>query len=427
MTNKRTAAAIAMSLALATGLTGAAMMSAPTAIAAEKAKPKTVRPQVGKPLLEAQNALKAGKNQDALAKAKEAEKVSNKTPYETLLVNQILTAIYARSNDMASAIKSLEAAQATGEMSKQDSDNAIKQIAASYYQLKNYPKAIEFGAKYTKEVNPQDTDMLVLVAQAQYLQKNYKATGEGIEAAVKAARAQGKAVQPGWLQLLMSARHEAGDEAGTQAALEQLIVLEPKEEYWKNLIAYAQKSVQSQASSSTQAALDIYFVKFQNGLLSNPQEYSEMAQLALQEGLPGAAKTIMAKGMSSGVLGTGAQKDREQRLQNMANQQADQDQKTLAQGETEARKAKSGDPLVKTGEAYWTYGQYDKAAQVIQDAIAKGVTNKDDAQLRLGIVYVSAGKKQDAMKAFKAITPGTASATLAKLWTLSMTSPPKKA
>jgi hypothetical protein len=424
MTKMRTAAAIAMSLALATGITGAATMTAPAALAAE-AKGKTVRPTVGNPLVEAQKLTKANKNKEALEKALEAEKVSNRTPYENFMLYSTLSALYARNNDMANAIKSLESAQATGEMTKEQSDSTIKTIANSYYQLKNWPKVIEIGNKYLKEVSASDTDMLVVVAQAQYLQNNFKPSVDGIKQAISAARSQGKPVQSAWLQLLMSGYSKLGDDAGIQNTLEDLIAIDPQEQYWKNLVAYAQKSVQGQ-NSSTKTTLDIYAVKFQAGLLANPQDYSEMAQLAIQDGLPGLAKTVVAKGMSSGVLGTGAQKDREARLQTMANTQAEQDQKTLGQNETEARKARSGDPLVKTGEAYWSYGQYDKAAQVIQDAIAKGVTSKDDAQLRLGIVYVSAGKKAEAQTAFKAIAAGTPQATLAHLWMLSVTSPPKK-
>ena len=424
MKNKRTAAVIAMSLALATGFTGAALMTSPAALAAE-AKGKTVRPAVGKPLVDAQALAKANKNKEALEKALEAEKVDKRTPYENLMLYSTLSSLSARNNDMPNAIKSLEQAQATGEMSKEQSDSTIKTIAASYYQLKNWPKVVEIGTKYLKEVNANDSDMLVEVAQAQYLQNNFKPAVDGIKQAINVARSQGKPAQSAWLQLLMSSYSKLGDDAGIQSALLELIAIDPQDQYWKNLIAYAQKSISAQ-NSSTKATLDVYTVKYQTGLLATPQDYSEMAQLALQEGLPGLAKSVVAKGMSTGVLGTGAQKDREVRLQTMANTQADSDQKSLGQGETEARKAKSGDPLVKAGEAYWSYGQYDKAAQVIQDAIAKGVTNKDDAQLRLGIVYVSAGKKADAQAAFKAIAAGTPSDTLAKLWLLSMTAPPKK-
>ena len=100
--------------------------------------------------------------------------------------------------------------------------------------------------------------------------------------------------------------------------------------------------------------------------------------------------------------------------------------KALAKGESEAQGQKTGDALVKYGEAYWSYGQYDKAAEVIQAGITKGVQNADDAKLRLGIAYISAGKKAQAMDAFKGVAAGSVPAQIAKLWTLAANSPPPK-
>ncbi len=423
MTKSRTAAMVAV-IALATGFMGAEIVSAPTAaIAAEKAK--QVSPKVGKPLQEAIAAVKASKLDDALAKAQEADKVAGKTPYETLMVNQVLAAIYAQKKDFANAVKAMEAQINSGDMLAEDQKKMQKQVANSYYQLKNYPKVIEVAGNYVK-TDQNDTDMLVLIAQSQYLQKNYKGTTDGVQATIKAARASGKPVQEGWLRLQMSAEHEQGNDAGTATALEQIIAINPKEEDWKALIQYAEKGMRNQGNSNKNA-LDMYFIKMQVGTLATANEYSDFAQLALQDGLPGAAKKIVDKGFSSGVLGTGATKDREVRLQTMATNQAAADEKTLAAGEAEARKAKSGDPLVKAGEAYWSYGQYDKAAELIQEGIAKGVTSADDAKFRLGMVYISAGKKPQAADAFKGIAANSIPGQLSRLWTLAANSPPKKA
>ncbi len=421
MTKSRTAALVAV-IGLATGFMGAEMIAAPTAAIAAEAK-KTLTPKM-KPQLEAVNLVKGNKLDEALAKALEAEKVAGKSPYETLMVNQVLAAIYAQKKDFANAVKAMDAQVATGEMSPEEAKKMQKQVATSYYQLKNYPKTIEVATAYTK-VDPSDTDMLVLIAQSQYLQKNYKGTTEGVQAIIKAAKASGKPMQEGWLRLQMSAEHEQGNDAGTAAALEQIIAIAPKEEDWKALIQYAEKGMRNQGNS-TKNALDMYFVKMQVGTLATANEYSDFAQLALQDGLPGAAKKIVDKGFATGVMGAGATKDREVRLQTMATNQAAADEKTLAAGEAEARKAKSGDPLVKAGEAYWSYGQYDKAAELIQEAITKGVTNADDAKFRLGVVYISAGKKSQAAEAFKGIAANSIPGQLSRLWTLAANSPPPK-
>src|SRR6185312_13664477 len=119
------------------------------------------------------------------------------------------------------------------------------------------------------------------------------------------------------------------------------------------------------------------------------------------------ATKIMQAGVQKGVIGTGPQKDRHQRLMDMAKKQTADAAATLAQRETEAKAAPNGDAEVAIGMSYWSTGQYDKAVADIQDAIKKGVTDKDNAQLRLGMAYLGAGKKAQADAAFKAAKPGT--------------------
>jgi tetratricopeptide (TPR) repeat protein len=211
----------------------------------------------------------------------------------------------------------------------------------------------------------------------------------------------------------MSAEFEQKNEAGVQQVLEQLAQKYPNPKYTKDLISISERALRG---GSTKTSLDIYVVKFNAGVLTTPQEYTEMTELALQDGLPGLAKKVMEKGMSSGVLGQGASKDREARLMNMASTQADADQKALAKGEAEAQKQKTGEALVKYGEAYWSYGEFDKAIAATEAGIAKGVPDMNDAKLRLGIAYKMAGKSAQANDAFKSIAAGTVPAQIAGLW-----------
>jgi len=388
---------------------------------------QVVSPKVAIPLQAALEAAKAGKLADALINAQEAAGISGKTPYENFVVNQVITGLYVRMKDYANAMISLEAELATGEMSGQESNAALRQIAFTYYSLKNYPKVVEVGSRYLKEADANDIDMLMVVAQAEYLQKNFQAASDGIRTLIKAAQTTNKPVKEDWLQLLTNSEQQQGDDASVVATLEQLIAVDPKEEYWKQLIAYIERFPEFKSDSSSRTALDLYFVKFALGIVTTPDEYARMVQLALHEGLPGAAKKVIDQEMSAGVLSEGDLKDREMDLLAKVKTQVESDQKALLSGEAEARKAKTGDPLVDVGEAYWSYGQYDKAVDAIQAGIAKGVTNADDAKLRLGIVYLAAGKRNEADDHFKTISSDCVPGKLSQLWMLASTSPPPSA
>ena len=387
---------------------------APHVAFAADAKKQFVNKEVATPAGAAQKLMGEKKFKEAVVELEKANAVAKKTPYETYVVNLLLMQCYSQLQDNANAVKAFEASSATGEMDAPTQLNLTKALMSNFYSAKNYPKMIEYSQRVLKE-NPNDVDTLSLVANAYYLQNNFKAAADTSRTVIKASQAAGKAPSEQTLGLLMSAEYKQQNDAGVVAALEQLVAAYPKEEYWRNLIELNQKSLRS---GSTKTNLDVVLVKSYLGLIKAPEEYVDGAQLALQEGLPGTAKGLMESGNKAGVLGQAAGKDREARLLTMATQQATTDQGTLTKGVAEAANQKTGDALVKFGEAYASYGQYDKAIETIQAGIAKNPTNMDDAKLRLGIAYIQAGKRQQGLDAFKGITAGTPTAQIAKLWSL---------
>lgn len=407
---KSRASWIVLSLMLATGVVGVDAVVAPNPALAQQKAP-TVSPKVGKPLQAAQEFLKKKQFKEAVGAAEQAAAVSGKSPYETYLVNEILAVAYIQSGQVAKGTAAWEASLATGQMPADQAQERIRQLAGVNYQAKNYPKAIEYAQRYIKEVRP-DGDMQVLIGQSYYLQKNYKQAAEMIRAAVKANEAAKRNPEKQWLELLMSAEYELGNNDAMQATMEKLILLYPDPKYWKDFVSLSERSLRG----DTHTELDVMRLKYHSGIMTTDKEYTQMAEIALQEGLPCEGKSVLEKGNSAGVLGQPANKEREGRLLALAAKQCDADTKTLPQGVAEAAKQAKGDATVKFGEAYWSMGDNEKAVELISAGIAKGVDNKDDAQLRLGIAHISAGRRAQGLEAFKAITPGSASEKIANLW-----------
>lgn len=408
---KSRASLIVLSLMLATGFVGAEAVIAPQAALAQKAP--SISAKVGKPLQAAQELLKKKQFKEAVARAEEAAAVANKSPYETFLVNEILAIAYIQSGNLARGTAAWEASLATGQMPADQAKERVKQLAGVYYQSKNYPKAIEYAQRYVKENGP-DTDMQVLVGQSYYLQKNYKQAAEVLRAAIRGAEAARRNPDKQWLELLMSTEYELGNNDAMQETMEKLIRLYPDPKYWRDFITLSERSLRG----DTHNELDVLRLKQVSGIMTTDREYTQMAEIALQEGLPGEAKLVLEKGNAAGVLGQPANKERETRLLALATKQAEADAKTLVQGAAEAAKQAKGDALVKFGEAYWSIGDNAKAIELINAGIAKGVDDKDDAQLRLGIAHISAGRRAEGLAAFKSITAGSPEAKIANLWAI---------
>lgn len=401
-------------------LAGAVAFAAPLSLsgqliaahAEEEGKPGTVRPEIGKPLQAAKAALDAKKYGEALAKLKEADAIGNKTPFEEGLLEQmrLIAAIYAE--EPAVAAKAYDALAATGTMTADQKLRFIQNIAGAYYRAKDYAGAANWTNRYL-QAGGSDPVMRVSLAQAYYLNNDFanatKATSEAIDAYERAGQLPTETLY----QLLTSCALKQNDKKAYALALEKLVAAYPKPDYWADLL----HQVAGRPGFPDRLSLDVFRLQAAVGGLNNAGQYMEFAELAIQAGLPAEAKQVVDKGYGSGVLGSGAEAERHGRLRDMAKRSVDADQPTLANAEAEANKSPSGNALINTGLNFYGYGQYDKAAALIQQGLAKpDVKNPDDARLHLGIIYLAAGNKAKAIEAFKSVKQGEPAGDLARLW-----------
>jgi tetratricopeptide (TPR) repeat protein len=162
-----------------------------------------------------------------------------------------------------------------------------------------------------------------------------------------------------------------------------------------------------------------YRLMLDTDVLKDPSDYTEMAELALDQGSPGDAQSVLQKAQEKNVFTDQRSKDRAQRLLESAKKRAAADQAGLPKLEKEADTAATGDKNLAVGRAYLGYAQYDKAADELSKGLTKGgVKNEADARLTLGIAQLKGGHKEDAMKTFKAVKGDPALERLANLWSL---------
>ena len=79
-------------------------------VASLQAAQAQIRPEVGKPLQQASELLKAGRGKEALAKLRELDTVPNKTPAEQLTIDRMRGAAAARAGEPQVAINAFQSA-----------------------------------------------------------------------------------------------------------------------------------------------------------------------------------------------------------------------------------------------------------------------------------------------------------------------------
>ena len=373
---------------------------------------QTARPQVGEPVQQAGELLKQKKYKEALEKLRAADQVPNKTSYETYVIEGTRAAVALNAGDDATAEKALEAVLATGILRPQDALTRVAALVQLNYKLKNYAQVASFANRYYHD-GGTDPEARLLLAQAYYLQNDFPDAAKTVRQILDADAKAGKRPEENLLLMLLNSEYQQKNEAGRIDALETLVRLYPKPQYWTDLLA----AIQKKPSFSDRLTLDLDRLMAATGAMKSADDYMQAAQLALLAGLPGDAKAFLDKGVSAGVLGKGAGADREKRLADMASRQASDDQKSLPQLATEADASAKGLASVKLGDAYASYGQYAKAIEAYQKGLKKGgLEHPDDAKLHLGIAYLLSGDKAKAQESFNSLSGRDATRDLGQLW-----------
>jgi len=410
--------AIALKLArgLAVGIVPAAIVLTPAVVqAAEQGSRKITTRAVAEPLKKAQDAMGKKQWDTALAEIKKAQAVTKKTPFEAYQIDEFLGYVLIQQKKYGEAAPVFERVLNSGMLPAEQVDERTKTVAQLYFQVKDYGKAAQWSKRWVDK-HPGDQEMGVLLAQSYYLLKDYKSAAATMSNVVSRAERAGRTPQENWLQIVMSSKFNLDDRDGIGEALKKLVRYYPKDEYWANLL-----DIYRRKADGDRVTLGYYRLMNDVGALKDKGDYVEMAQLAIDAGVPGEAQHVVEKGVELGTLKSTdkTEQGRYDRLLTSAKKLATEDQASLAQLSKEAEKATKGQPSVALGQAYLSYGKYQDAIKALTSGIAKGgLLDADEAHISLGIAYMKSGQKDLARKAFQAVKDASKWEQLAELWTL---------
>ena len=368
---------------------------------------EAVRGEVGRPLQAARDLIKSKRYSEALAKLREVDAVPNRNANENFLLEQMRASAALSAGDNGQAIKAIQFLLNSGRLPESQRAQYAASLASLYYREKDYKDAAQWATRALQS-NPSDGAMRSLQIQSYYLAGDYAGASREALADVQAAEKAGSTPPEDRLQLLANIASKTGDRAAYVAGIERLVTYYPKKEYWVDLL----RRLEAKPGFSNRLTLDLYRLRAATKTLDSPNEVVEMAQLALQQKQAGEAKKLLDEAFASGLLGKGAEAERQKRLLALAGERVAEAPAQLKQAEAEALASADGAELVNVG-----LGQFEKGISLMQQAISKGkLKRNDEANLHLGIAYLRAGQKAKAREAFKAVSGTDGTADLARLW-----------
>ena len=366
---------------------------------------------VAKPLKEASELVRAGKAKDALAKL---NGVTGSGPEDTYMIARIRGAAYQSIGDNGQAAQQLEAAFGTGHVPAGEAGRLATTLAGIYAQQHNNAKSMQWVEK-AKAAGYNGSDLRQIQDYVQGSSGDYGQVARDNAAKVQAAEGAGRRPDEDDLLRLADAYRHTNNKVGDLQVKEKLVLNYPSNKQYSSIYL---ADLPGKPGFSSRFSLDLLRLRLSSGNLAAAADYMEMGQLLLQAQLPAEAKVVLDKGYAAGVLGTGAEAARQQRLRDLVNKSATDAVASLAKRTADAKAVKTGDDLVAIGAEYASMGKYDEGIELIQQGISKdSLKRPEDAKLRLGVAMLQSGKgKAAAVKQLRTVQGTDGAPEVARLY-----------
>lgn len=390
---------------------------APAAAAGECTGAGKFSKSINKTMGAAQDAAKDRQWNEVIAKVGEAQANSNpkdpKTAFDEFWIHRFRGNAYTGLKQYDKAVEEFVAIADSPCLKQEEKSEHFKLITRIYAQMENYPKVIEFGNR-TLQIAP-DADISSYVGQSYYLSKDFAGARRVMTELVDQIEKEGKQPDEQSLRIIQGACTQMKDDGCAMATFQKLVKYYPKPEHWQNIIILLSQD----PKSTDKQQLNIMRLATYVDVMKQGRMYAETAQIALDQGLPGEAQSLLEKGFEQKLFTDPATTDFGKRVLANAKTAAATDKATLAQQDTAARASKTGNADVKLGAAYLSYGDAAKAIEALQRGLGKpGVKDAAEANLLLGIALLRTGNKPEAAKAFQAVNGDAMTNQIAKLWLL---------
>ncbi len=379
----------------------------------------TARPEIVTPVNAGLALMRDKKFAEALAEFAKTDAVPMQTPYEQYIINRLRGLASANVAKEADARKYLEAALATGQAPASESLRIYEILAQIASKTKDYKATTTYAAKALAD-GSTFPDMRFIYAQAAFMIDDFPtAIRETKTLVAETEKAGGKPTET-QLRILAGSYYKSGDKPGYAAALEKLVSLYPKREYWADVVY----RTETNPKFADRLLLDSLRFKMYAGLLAQASEYTEFAETARQAGFSIEAQKVLEASQKEGVERSKTDDAQQKKLMDALNKDAADEKKRMAKGETGS--SKTALALVNNGFNYVLSGDSAKGLAMMEEGVKMtGLKYPEDAKLHLGVAYVYAGNKEKAMEAFGNVKGEDGSGELAQLWTILLRQPPK--
>ena len=366
------------------------------------------QPKASKEALKALKALQAAveaKDAAAFPTALAAAKAAAKTPGDHYLVGAFQYKYALATTDNSQKAAGLEEMIASG-FNALPKEQLYADLGNTYSALNQNDRAI---AAYKQSLALNPTDIAAIGGLAEALADVNRAA-EAMPILKKGIAAQevgGQKAPEQWYKRAVAIAYNAKLQDAVELSREWLSAY-PTSANWSDAVRIYESLNQLDETRH----LDALRLMSATGALKNEADYYGYADIALRKGLSGEAKAVLEKGFAAGQIQRDS--DNLKELYALATTKTKGDKESLPAAPSASA---TGRATLSTGDAYFGYGDYSKAAEFYRAALSKSDVGADLVNLHLGMSLASSGDKAGAKAAFDAVGAGPYQ-QLAKYWLL---------
>ncbi len=399
-----------MAIALA-GMFAAVPAEAQRAPRAKKEEaPKGPTVKLSKPVraivVDVQKLQQASDHQGAIAKLAETDALPKEDDDASVIGKlRLQSAVALQDNKMIE--DTLTQLTDLGTLPQDEQIRYLGIVAGLALQREDYVKAAGYYDKHNA-LNPNDAGMLVNSAET-YNRVGDRAKAIGaLKKAIEIKQAAGEPVEESWYRRRVQIAVDSKNQGEQLGAFLDWVKAFPTPTNWRDAVLLTRDNF---GQIDDQTLLDFGRFQAASKSLVGERDYVEYADTALGRGFPGEAKAAMDMGIAAKMLDPGKPLIKE--IKNNADSKAAADKASLPGLEREAK----GNPkmALATGDAFYGYGEYAKAAEMYKLAVGAAGVDASTVNLRLGASQAMAGDKAGAAETLKTVSGGPRGA-LAQYW-----------
>lgn len=357
-----------------------------------------------KPISELQAAVNSNDTATIPAKLAAAQAVA-KSPEEKYLVARLQLKAAAAAKDDTAIAAAIEAMIASGGVEQAQTPLLYLTLGKVQHKGQQYPQA---AASFEKALalNPANTDALVLLAETRKSQGQVNDAVALLQRAVQAKLGAGQKAEESWYKRAIALAYEAKLPSAIDLS-RQWVAAYPTPANWRDALR-----VYRQIGNTDEAAtLDALRLARATGALAGDSDFQIFA-INANGPSPGEARAVIDEAIAAKQIDPNKPPFKDIVAILKTNRAMSRD--ALPGLAKEAQAAPAAKLAVRTGDAYYGYGEYTQAAELYRAALSKTGADANLINLHLGMALARAGDKAGATAALNAVAgPQT---QLAKFW-----------